>query len=203
VLEAPFADASFDLAICHTVLMHLARPDRALAEMIRVTRAGGLVVCCETNRNAVNALLHIHETNEQEQTPLSMLQTMNAQIRRQSGVDYNLGIKMPVLMREAGLVDVQARISDAVGLVFPPFDTPEKQREFDTTCADGLGTVPRHAESVEQWRKFMTDRGASEADALAEIRRVQERDFPNRGRSWHTINPGLITIAFGTVPPGR
>jgi SAM-dependent methyltransferase len=128
VNAAPFADGEFDIAIAHTVLMHLPEPRRALTEMIRVTRDGGLVIACEVSRNAVNAMIHVHETNEQEHMPLAMFQAMNANIRRRSGVDYNIEMKMPVLMRQAGPVDIQARISDAVRTVFPPLDTPEKER---------------------------------------------------------------------------
>ena len=62
--------------------MHLAEPRKALAEMIRVTRDGGLVIACDASHNAINALLHVHETDEQDHTPLSLFQTMNADVRR-------------------------------------------------------------------------------------------------------------------------
>ena len=40
----PLADGIFDVSYCHTLLMHLANPLRALLEMKRVTRGGGRVV---------------------------------------------------------------------------------------------------------------------------------------------------------------
>ena len=48
----PFADDSFDLVTCQTVLIHVPDADAALAEMIRVTRPGGIVVACEPNNLA-------------------------------------------------------------------------------------------------------------------------------------------------------
>jgi SAM-dependent methyltransferase len=39
----PFPDSSFDAALAHMVLMHLREPVRALAEMRRVLRPGGVV----------------------------------------------------------------------------------------------------------------------------------------------------------------
>lgn len=39
-----FADASFDRCRAERVLMHLAHPERALAEMVRVVRPGGKIV---------------------------------------------------------------------------------------------------------------------------------------------------------------
>jgi len=40
----PFADSSFDLAGTHRTLHHVARPDRIVAELARVTRPGGRVL---------------------------------------------------------------------------------------------------------------------------------------------------------------
>ena len=43
----PFADGTFDLATCQTVLIHLPDPSLALREMMRVVRPGGLVLAVE------------------------------------------------------------------------------------------------------------------------------------------------------------
>ncbi|MCA9720649.1 MAG: class I SAM-dependent methyltransferase [Myxococcales bacterium] len=43
----PFPDASFDLVTCQTVLIHVADPARALAEIHRVLRPGGRLVFIE------------------------------------------------------------------------------------------------------------------------------------------------------------
>ncbi|MDP6943478.1 MAG: class I SAM-dependent methyltransferase, partial [Myxococcota bacterium] len=45
----PFADASFDMVTCQTVLMHVADPEAVLREMLRVLRPGGLLVAVEPN----------------------------------------------------------------------------------------------------------------------------------------------------------
>lgn len=42
VYRLPFPDGSFDAAFAHVVLMHLREPVRALAEMRRVLRPGGI-----------------------------------------------------------------------------------------------------------------------------------------------------------------
>src|SRR5208282_4390122 len=195
----PLEDSRFDVAVAHTVMMHLPRAREALAEMIRVTRDGGLVITGDANRNAINALIHVHETDEQDHSPLSVFQAMNASIRRRTGVDYNIGMKMPVLMHQAGLRDVQARISDAVRTVFPPHDTPEKQRAFKSMCDDGLGSCPTDEEGFARDVAFLTARGMAEEDAAAELRREMKNDYRNRGRDYHIVQPGLITLSFGTV----
>ncbi len=197
--RASFKDNQFDVAIAHTVMMHLPQPGKALAEMIRVTRNSGLVITCDASRNAINALMHVHETEEQEHIPLSFFQAMNAEIRRRTGVDYNIGMKMPVLMDRAGLQNVQARISDAVRLSFPPLDTSEKQRVFKAICDDGLGAAPLDEKSFEDALAALTARGAAQDEAARELRREMKNDYRRRGRDYHIVQPGLITISFGTV----
>lgn len=44
VRALPFADASFDLVVDFGTCYHIARPDRALGELERVLRPGGLLV---------------------------------------------------------------------------------------------------------------------------------------------------------------
>ena len=43
----PFQEGSFDAAHTERVLIHLHDPDRALAEMVRVTKPGGWISCVE------------------------------------------------------------------------------------------------------------------------------------------------------------
>jgi len=47
VLALPFADGAFDGCRADRTLQHVADPDRALAEMVRVTRPGGRIVVSE------------------------------------------------------------------------------------------------------------------------------------------------------------
>ncbi|WP_136519124.1 MULTISPECIES: demethylmenaquinone methyltransferase [Cellulomonas] len=51
-LHLPFADASFDAVTISFGLRNVPDPDRALAEMLRVTKPGGRLVVCEFSRPA-------------------------------------------------------------------------------------------------------------------------------------------------------
>src|SRR5687767_2416445 len=43
VLELPFPDASFDAALCTEVIEHTTDPERAVSELCRVLRPGGVL----------------------------------------------------------------------------------------------------------------------------------------------------------------
>jgi SAM-dependent methyltransferase len=199
IFGTPFAENAFDIALTHTVLMHVPDTEKALQEMIRVTRSGGMVITCESNRNAHTALLHIEETNHQETVPLELFQTINREIRKRTGVDHNIGIKMPALMHKAGLVYVQARQSDAVRCLFPPLDTDYKRRLFKAICDEGYGQPKPDQEQISRWKANLMGYGISEQAAEDEINRELEEDFLSRGPQYHTVYPTLLTWSFGTV----
>lgn len=197
---APAADGAFDIAFAHAVLMHLPNRAAALAEMIRVTRPGGLVITCDASHNAVNALLHVHETDEQERTPLGLWQRMESHARRTRGGDGNLGFKTPVLMRQAGLVDIGARVSDAVALSFPPIDTPEQERVLAALLNDGLGGHPTDEASFQRAMAHLVQNGADPAAAEAELKRQMANDYRRTARDHHIVAPAVMAISYGRVP---
>lgn len=199
IYHAPFRNNAFDIALTHTVLMHVPNVDKVLQEMVRVTRDGGMCISCEANRNAHTALLHIEEINNQEQVPLDLFQTMNAAIRRKTGVDHNIGVKMPVLMHKAGLVNIQARISDAVRPLMPPLDTAYKNTLFQAICDEGYGQPQPDQAQIARWRANLMGYGISEQAAQAEIERELEQDFLNKGPNYHTVFTSLLTWSYGTV----
>jgi len=51
----PLADESFDLIVCQAAFKNFAQPARALEEMYRVLRAGGMAVIQDMSRDASNA----------------------------------------------------------------------------------------------------------------------------------------------------
>src|SRR6266568_1408070 len=55
--KLPFADATFDLVTCQTVLIHAADPGAVLDEMVRVARPGGIILAAEPNNIAGSLIL--------------------------------------------------------------------------------------------------------------------------------------------------
>jgi len=199
VFDAPYGNSRFDLAVSHTVLMHIPDPEKAIQEMIRVTRDGGLIITCDANRNAHNALFHVHETEEQDEVPLGLFQTMNREIRRRTGVDHNIGAKTPVLMHKAGLKNVGARVTDSVRLLFPPVDSEYDKALHSAMCREGYGPPVPDSVGREKWVEGMAQWGITRSDAEREIDRELSRDFPNKAAGYHTVYTPLLTFSFGTV----
>ena len=52
IYALPFADASFDVVLAHTVLIHLSDPLRALKEMRRVLAPGGIAAVSDDDHSA-------------------------------------------------------------------------------------------------------------------------------------------------------
>jgi demethylmenaquinone methyltransferase/2-methoxy-6-polyprenyl-1,4-benzoquinol methylase len=59
VLSLPYEDQSFDVVMAAHVLEHLPDPQRALAEMVRVLKPGGMVFLCVTRPSLFGALVQL------------------------------------------------------------------------------------------------------------------------------------------------
>jgi ubiquinone/menaquinone biosynthesis C-methylase UbiE len=56
LLNLPFADGEFSYIICWGVLMHVPELERALAELARILKPGGMLVTSEANMHSVQAV---------------------------------------------------------------------------------------------------------------------------------------------------
>ena len=59
ILSIPHADQSFDVVMAAHVLEHLREPQRAISEMIRVLKPGGLLFVCMTRRSLFGTLIQL------------------------------------------------------------------------------------------------------------------------------------------------
>jgi SAM-dependent methyltransferase len=126
----PYPDEAFDLVTCQTVLMHLRDPVKALHEMKRVLRVGGLVLCAEP----INL---INRCDFSTATEAADVQTLvdayrlwiffQRGIRRASQGDHNLGAYLPGLLEAVGFHCVQVYTNDKASMVVPSNYQPSER----------------------------------------------------------------------------
>jgi len=128
--DLPLQSDSFDVVTCQTLLMHLADPAAALAEMVRIARPGGLVLCVEPN-NLINALYMNALTGGQPVEEL--VRKFELWLRYQRGRialgrgDNAIGELLPGLFSRLGLTGISVHTSDKATPYIPPYETAEQQ----------------------------------------------------------------------------
>jgi SAM-dependent methyltransferase len=132
--KLPFADATFDLVTCQTVLIHTPDPCAAVEEMVRVARPGGLILAAEPN-NIASALtfdsLSFHDPVD-EIIVRVRLQLICERGKAALGEGSNsIGDLVPGLFAERGLINVCVYLNDKVHVFLPPYDRPEQRAELE------------------------------------------------------------------------
>ena len=94
----PFHSASFDLSICHFLLLWARNPLNVLTEMRRVTRSGGAVVALAEPD---------YGGRIDYPDPLIELGRLQTEALREQGADPEMGRKLGSLFVRAGLEDVE------------------------------------------------------------------------------------------------
>ena len=130
----PFADASFDLVTCQTVLIHLPDPGRAIDEMVRVARPGGVILAAEPN-NVARALTFdsasFHDGVD-EILARVRLQLICERGKAALGEGNNsIGDLVPGFFAERGLVNVCVFLNDKASVLLPPYDSPEQRATLE------------------------------------------------------------------------
>lgn len=148
--ELPLADGAADLAVCQHVLMHMPDPAAMLREMVRVVRPGGRVVAFEPNRRIESLVLNSASADDpvEERLKRVRFQLLYEVGRKALGRgNDSVGDRLPALFLEAGLSNIEVRISDKAAALVPPYDTEEKRAR--------VGELLGWARSYESNREFV------------------------------------------------
>jgi SAM-dependent methyltransferase len=151
----PLPDASADFVTCQTLLMHVADPAKAIAEMVRVLRPGGLLLAAEPNNFGEKATgwTAAPGFTRAEKLALIELEAICQDGKRAQGRgDSSIGERLPELLHAAGLADVRACQSEQCSLLVPPYESAadrEGIRQMLKWIDAGvwLGTGGRRAET--------------------------------------------------------
>jgi SAM-dependent methyltransferase len=120
----PFPDATFDAVRAERVLQHLERPEAALAEMIRVTRAGGRVWASDPDHGQLGLAL---DDPAHRRTYAVLHRAFRAMV-----VNPHSGTRLRGMLVRAGLADVEQHVQSI------PIDFDDYSRAlFLPACIDG------------------------------------------------------------------
>lgn len=213
----PLPDRSVDVAMCQTLLMHLADPQAALAEMIRITRPGGAILCKEPD-NLSSMLAPGYSSDPEQSIPEQLywarMNMIWAKGRKALGHgDYAVGAKLPRMMSEAGLVRIDARPNDKAYFLQPPYET-EEQRYRLGKALEALDEAENRdgTEEERRWREwgecFLAGGGSRSAlyrmriraKSLREERIPRVREQIESGTMFHGQPAGCFFCVTGFVP---
>ncbi len=121
IFALPFEDDSFDVVFSQTVLFHVPHPEKALAEIKRVLRPGGLVALRD-------GILAFHIVWPEEPLLQDMLRVFRLGAQR-SGGNPDVGRELGTLLHAAGFNDVFF----SVAFVQP--ERPEERAEYFSLMA--------------------------------------------------------------------
>ncbi|MEH6460651.1 class I SAM-dependent methyltransferase [Chitinimonas sp. JJ19] len=188
----PYADNSFDLVTCQTVLIHLPDPLAALREMHRVAKPGGRVICAEPS-NLANA--GMASALEAGMTPAERLAAYRYRLlcetgKRLVGEGYSsLGDGLASLFRQAGFAEVQSYLSDKASPVLAPYGGKEAQADLAELCESMLPErVALWNSHVARWATVLSREDADFVQAYAadvDTRHARLRALLETGRYWY------------------
>ncbi len=204
----PFADASFDLVTCQTLLIHVRDPSAVIAEMVRVTKPGGLVLAAEPN-NRAGVLVETFPSPDS--SPETLVRRLAFYLICEHGKivlgegDNSVGDRVPGYFAAAGLQAVQTFMSDKTWPLTPPYDGDEQQSIARLLAKDADSGTWLGRSRDDSWRLYRAGGGTAtdfdrcweermqEAKAVAAA--IETRQLHTAGGVIHYIVGGWRTYA--------
>lgn len=127
--QLPFDDDTFDLVTCQTVLMHVGDVPRALSEMRRVCKPGGLLAAVEPDNLAEAATFLRGSKGPSWPDFLKLLDFQRTCMLGKAALgqgDANVGDLLPGHFARAGLTGITVHQSDRCPALIPPYQTRDE-----------------------------------------------------------------------------
>ena len=144
--------SSFDLAHARLLLVNVPEPESVVAEMVNIVRPGGWVALEEVD--------WISWVCDPIHPAWTRLLEINAAIWRARGMDVNIGRRLPRLLQQAGLTDIQRKTHT------PAFCHPDPYQYLLLTFSEinreemiqgGYATEAEYTEMTESLRAHLAD----------------------------------------------
>jgi SAM-dependent methyltransferase len=206
----PLPEDFADCVMCQALLVHLEDPERALAEMVRVAKPGGLVLCQELDE--VSGLLtrgyeSLPQLDFEEEVILTkgLLRYHRGRIKLGRG-DFSFASRVPVTMKALGLTDIGVRVNDLPYYAIPPYDDEIQYDQFEKAKR-----IYFDEEAYQMWRRgereafFAAGGSPQEYDEyrkLIDKRTALTREQLRSGR-YSTCKVSHFYVSKGRKPAGE
>lgn len=156
----------YDIAICQTVLIHIPSPVSILDKMVQSVIAGGRVICVEPNWAFTSFGVYRHGMDVYNYEDWGVHQKLFDIGLQRGGADRYVGIKIPALMHDLGLKNIDIRICDKANFKLKDMnkERPMKERterrerlnnvEFYTSAGIDASDAKRHVENIIRTEDF-------------------------------------------------
>lgn len=187
----------YDLVISQAVLRHVNDGEALLRQMIALARSGGLVVSIETNREFEAAGLYIDGMDYGELCDHGGLKKLWNKEYEMQGRDYSIAMKIPHMMKRAGLRDVDVRMNDRVTYLDPG------QAEYPAQFADLMEAYrwnqSKTGRAVEKELTYLINHGMDcrEAEDFCRRRNDIAAYLRDREKTAALTCAGGVMISFG------
>jgi SAM-dependent methyltransferase len=195
----PFAEGSFDLVTCQTLLIHVSDPTAVLTEARRVLRPGGRVLISEPNNLANVAIGVAADSDVPIETVMAVLRFELACQRGKRALgsgDNSFGERVTLALARAGLRLLGAHQVERVHPTFPPYDTDDQRLAVEAMrdfAARGIASWPRdearryYAAGAPQAADFDASYDEVLAYERSVLTRIERGEYACTGGSVHYL----------------
>lgn len=132
--ELPFKNNTFDMVTCQTVLIHLKDPQKAIQELVRVLKPGGLLAVAEPNNSVqqlVRSNMDLNLSLEQRLSQIKFLMMCEQGKINLGEGDNSIGDLLPGYFSEINLQHIKVYNSDKAAALYPDYSLPEQKPLVD------------------------------------------------------------------------
>lgn len=171
----------YDLVISQSAMRHAGKPQEFLRKMIELTGGGGLVVAADINREFECDGFYVDGLDYQELCSRNGFRKMWKKELLCQDRDYAIGIRLPFMMREEGLLSVDVRMNDRVSFVTP--DKEDYKESVDSLLAEKSWDKTLSAEAEEEIIQRFLNHGMDRKEAESYCRKQRKiESFMRRNR---------------------
>lgn len=141
---------SFDIALCHALLLHISNPIKILENMKKCVLNNGKMICFEPHWISSMASMYLDGIEHNEIIKMDILQKLYSLDRRNTEKDGNIGIKIPIHFSKLGLKNINCRVSDKVIFMDKNNEKKDNVKLFNSLQKDGIGIRPKEKKNFIQ-----------------------------------------------------